>query len=794
MLDTVRSRLVLSIPFCYFIVYLLLNYLAPSTLELGNIDTNNLFSLAGSSFALVVFFKNWQLAPEPKKSHLFLFLGTANYWLADLLWVHYLYNHTAKVPPNHLSHLFYLGATLCLTVAVFFILLQNSEKLEKFRLLLDSILVSVFLAYPTITYLILPLMPNFYWQNYFHLYLLSSAILDFFALIALFLLCQSEEQQRSRLEQILFLGFALWVATDFTYIFLEAQGSYYNYPVINLFWPLSLMLIALSQYLQLNRSANLVPSSENLLNNTFRTNLLLISLLAIILVTNYKNPVISLLFLGLFILRQLINKHLQMYESLDLLNRRYQLVNNELLEKIQEIHQINTTLEDKIVARTKDLHLAANIDPLTGIPNRRNFNEYLEHSILNADPQTMFALLIIDLDKFKYINDHYGHEVGDKLLVSTARKLRANIDTADFLARYGGDEFVIILNNLTGVAPTVKKTNQLLEAFQKPFYIGDHKIISTISIGLALYPIHSQNANDLVRFADIALYHSKGKGKNCISLFTKALLKKEFRKLQIESNLCNALNAQELSLTYQPQIRLTDNKIVGIQALVRWHNQELGNVCPKEFIPVAEESGLITQVNHYIFEKICQDIKFLNETYEQNLTVSAHISAKEFARPDFAEHIQEYLATYKIKPQWLTLEIAEVAEAEAKLSNLEKRKQLLDLGVNIALSDFGLGYTTLAYLEKYPISMLKISSELVSQIPESHYHYRVVRAIIKLCQELNVTTIAKCVETPAQVATLQELGCSQIQGCYACKPLSLTELAQKLYQTASERKIVKTKF
>lgn len=785
MLTQVRIRLIFLVPLLYLCVYLLFDITAPNFFHLGAIDTNNLFSLAGSSFAMLLFYKNWQNTTEAKFYQLVLFLAAATYWLADLLWVTYIYSaQSLTVPQDHLSHIFYLLSTLFMTVAAFFILAQNSEKWEKFRLLFDSLLLGTFLAYPTLTFLVKPLMPNFNWSNYFYLYLLFSAILDFFIILALFLIQQSEDSSKTRLEKFALYGFVIWILTDFIYIYLEGHEIYYDYPLINLFWPISLMVIGLASFVKINRSLNLTYNPEQTLPNlNLRTNLLLLCLLGVIIITNYQNWLINLFFLALFIIRQLINKHLQMYESLDMLNRKYQITNNELLEKVHEIHEINLSLEDKIVARTKDLHMAANIDPLTNIPNRRNFNEYLTHLIQNANAQTMFALLIIDLDKFKYINDHYGHEIGDKLLISTARKLQAHLHSTDFLARYGGDEFVIILNNLRGVASTIKKTNQLLDIFQKPFYIGNHKVLSTISIGISIYPLHAQNSSDLVRFADIALYNSKYKGKNRVSLFTDNLLKKEFRKLEIESNLCKALSEQELFLNYQPQIRLLDDKLVGIQAFVRWQSPDLGLVEPKEFIPIAEESGLITQVNHYLFEKICQDIKFLNETYAQDLSVCAHISAKEFSCNDFPERIKHYLQNYNLKPHWLTLEISEAQDPEAKILNLQKRKQLRDLGVNVALSDFGLGYTTLAYLEEYPINMLKISHELVAQLPESNYHYRVVRAIIKLCQELGVITIAKCVETPTQVAALRELGCSQIQGCYSSKPLSLSDLAKQLHQT-----------
>ena len=775
-------RTIISIPFIYLGIFFACNYLFSSNLQASSLATHNLLALAGSSFALFLLYKNWQQATKEFSYQLILLLAAACYWLGDLFWLHYLYNYpAATIPDNNPSHVLYLATTFFMAIAVFTLLAYNSTKLEKIRLLFDTLLLGTFLAYLTFNYLILPLIPNFTWSNYFYLYLLFSAILDFFAAIALFIFYQLEHKYHSQATQITIYAFAIYLSTEFIYIYLEGHTIYYDYPVINLFWPTSLILLGLVKQLKLQPPVKLLSNPQkNLTRITPHTNLILFITLCLIILINPQNLLINSLFILIFIFRQLVNKHLQMHESLDTLNQQYQTVNNELLAKVQEIQEINSNLEYKILTRTKDLHIAANIDPLTNIPNRRNLNEYLQQLIQTADAQSFFALLIIDLDKFKYINDHYGHEIGDKILVASALKLSKSICPSDFLARYGGDEFIIILNDLSSVTATIQKSQKLLEGFQQPFCLGNTKILSTLSIGIALYPLHAQNSVDLIRFADIALYHSKNNGKNRLSLFNNLLLAKESRKLAIETNLNEAIVNCEFRLQYQPQVRLSDNKLMGLKAFVRWDSPELGPVEPREFIPIAEEIGLISQVNTFLFKKIAQDIKFLNENCGQNLTVCAHVSAKEFAKPDFAAQVKAHLKNYQLPPQWLTLEISEVQEPELQQIVLEKRKELSDLHINIALSDFGLGYTTLTYLEQYPINMLKISAELISQLPHSKHHLLIVRAIINLCQELKITTIAKGVETPAQFALLKELGCCQIQGCYASKPISVNEIVALL--------------
>lgn len=419
----------------------------------------------------------------------------------------------------------------------------------------------------------------------------------------------------------------------------------------------------------------------------------------------------------------------------------------------------------------EDLRFLASFDTLTDLPNRTLFHDRLNHAISHAHrTQNIVALLFLDLDRFKHINDSMGHHVGDMLLKAVARRLQNSVRDGDTVARLGGDEFTIILEGVATIKAVTVIAEKVLKAFQVPFLLDDKSLTISTSIGISLYPSDAKDADSLIKFADTAMYHAKSSGRNNFQFYTHKLNEVATRHVQLEAGLKQAIQRNELSLVYQPKFCVRDGTLTGLEALLRWHHTELGPISPVEFIPLAEETGIITQIGHWVINHACQQLAEWNSLGFNGITIAVNLSARQL-KADIISTIEVALAVSGLPAQSLELELTEsmiMGNPQESVSILSKLKAL---GLTIAVDDFGTGYSSLSYLKRFPIDTLKIDREFVRDITHDPDDAAITSAIIALAHSLELNVVAEGVETQDQLNFLALQGCDQVQGFLLSKPL-----------------------
>ncbi|MET0845210.1 MAG: EAL domain-containing protein [Pseudomonas sp.] len=431
------------------------------------------------------------------------------------------------------------------------------------------------------------------------------------------------------------------------------------------------------------------------------------------------------------------------------------------------------------------LDYQAHHDPLTGLPNRTLFESRLL-TALNTQQENggQGAVLFLDLDRFKHINDSLGHPVGDLLLKGIAVRLKEQLRDIDTVARLGGDEFIILLPGLQQSSDADNIATKLLNCFAAPFQAGEHEFFISASIGTSLYPKDGCDVATLVKNADAAMYRSKAKGRNRVESYTRDLTAQASERVALEHELRRALERNELFLYYQPKISLADHRLVGAEALIRWHHPTFGAVPPEHFIPLAEENGMILQIGDWVLETACRQMFEWNQVYECLGPLSVNLAGAQLRQPNLLGRIEQLLKDNGLAPGLLQLEITEnfiMSQAEEALTVLH---QLKHLGVQLAIDDFGTGYSSLSYLKRLPLDILKIDQSFVRGLPDDPHDAAIVRAIIALGRSMQFTVIAEGVETLAQQQFLAEEGCEQIQGYIVSLPLSSDEFAATFLRIA----------
>lgn len=430
-------------------------------------------------------------------------------------------------------------------------------------------------------------------------------------------------------------------------------------------------------------------------------------------------------------------------------------------------------LEEITHRRQRDLYLLAHYDQLTGLPNRLLFNDRLQQACQNAMRiDKMLALVFVDLDRFKFINDSMGHSFGDRLLKIAAERLTACVRQSDTVARLGGDEFVIILQNVDNDADAAAILAGITSKLRLPMPIYGREIQITASMGLAFYPLHDDSIDGLIRKADAAMYEVKEQGRNAFLIYSDEMDKGNIERMGLETQLRMAQESGELSLHYQPQIRISDQQVIGVEALLRWKHPQLGMVSPATFIPIAEETGLIVTIGEWVLREACrQHLSWISQG-QPPLRMAVNISAVQFEQPEFCPLVKRILDDSGIDPQYLELELTEsvvMSHAEHAVMALS---ELRELGVKLAIDDFGTGYSSLSYLRKFPIDRIKIDQSFIRYIKTTPANEAIVRAIIALGDSLGLETLAEGVESGEELECVTSHHCHEVQGYHFAKPLA----------------------
>jgi len=424
----------------------------------------------------------------------------------------------------------------------------------------------------------------------------------------------------------------------------------------------------------------------------------------------------------------------------------------------------------------KRINNLAYYDPLTKLPNRILFLEKLETSITKtSEINFSFAVFMLDLDGFKAVNDLLGHAVGDILLCESARRLEGCLRSTDMVARLGGDEFAIFLSDINQNEKAGRIARKILESFKKPILINGSELFITISIGIVICPYHSRQAGDLVKFSDIAMYQAK-RQRNNFQFYSSEMTQKVVERNDIESSLRHALQNDEFVLYYQPQINLQTGKTIGVEALLRWNRNHNEMIPPDRFIGIAEDSGIIIDIGHWVLHTAFKAAVMWNAKLEFPITVAINLSSRQFIHNDLLKSIKQALAQTKCNPRWVTLEITE----SLLLDDNEKIKEILNnldkMGFRISLDDFGTGYSALSYLNKFPVSEIKIDKSFVHGIVDNPDHGLVIQAIISMAKSLGKDLVAEGVETAKQAEFLLKLGCQTVQGFLYSKPKPFNDI------------------
>lgn len=454
---------------------------------------------------------------------------------------------------------------------------------------------------------------------------------------------------------------------------------------------------------------------------------------------------------------------------------------DELETISKNVNRLAFTLQERehsLMKSQKELENLSNTDPLTNLPNRRLFNALLQHAISTAlRTRQHLAVLFLDLDQFKQVNDTLGHDVGDALLQEVALRLRAILRDSDTLARIGGDEFNILIEGFDTRRDIEPLLAKIIDAFHLPFICGEHEIRTTASIGVSLFPDDGESILKLTKNADLAMYRSKDTGRNRYSFFTEELAHIIEDRSKLLYALKNAVEKRdEFTLLYQPKVSAHTGKIVAVEALIRWNSSELGWITPDRFIHLAEETGLIVPIGLWVLQQSSYDFMQLRSQGYLFPYIAVNVSAIQLENKDFFETLIATIQESKIDPQHLEIEITESYLATNAHHALETLAKLRNMNIKISIDDFGTGYSSLSYLQKLPVDRLKIDKSFIDDLPNSSEGVAITRAIIALAKTFNLSITAEGVETEEQLKFLQEEGCDEIQGYYYAKPLSLEEL------------------
>jgi diguanylate cyclase (GGDEF)-like protein len=474
--------------------------------------------------------------------------------------------------------------------------------------------------------------------------------------------------------------------------------------------------------------------------------------------------------------------------------RQLSLALSKKWQLMQESRAYEHSLEKKIKERTLSLQNAlekqeylATHDILTSLPNRVLLADRLRQLIAYSKrDKSLFAILFFDIDRFKLVNDSLGHSLGDELLKVVAKRLLSSVRENDTVARIGGDEFVVILNQLRDVQDINAITQNIMEILRQPIVIGEHKLLVTTSVGISIYPKDGDTIDDLLRNADIAMYKAKGLGCNQFQFYSEKLNKEGLERLEWETALHLAIRNQEFFLHYQPLFDIETNKILSVEALIRWNHPQKGIIFPMDFIPLAEQNGLIIPIGEWALKEACSQNKKWQEMGLTKVRVAVNMASQQLKQPNIVERIKCILKETGLDPSYLELELTENTIINS-IESSDALGEFKKLGINIALDDFGTGYSNLHYLRKIPLDRLKVGQAFVESIGLNRGDEIITKAIIAMARSLNLDVVVEGVETKSQINFLKTINCDKVQGFYFSKPLPARDV-ESILRNPPQRK------
>lgn len=759
------------------IVSLIIFFIYPSTNIYYKMMTN-IIGILGCSVSIYLVYITFKKIEKNKLKNYWLLnlLAITSFGIGEIIWaIREIFLNEKLIMPS-LTISFYLPCNIFLFLGSLVLMKKNKKiyKMQKRKVTFDIAIIVI--MYVSIMFAsIMPILNHRNMLFHVNIYLILYNILDFMTLINLSIIYiySNENMIKGNFFEINFLGVLLYSLSDLIYMYEILENTYVSNTVLDSLWIISFLLIGLAsiEYLFTVESKDDFKNIDECENKDFMSYLAIVAIvpIPILFITDINNQHQAII--GIFI-SVIVMRQIKVLNENKILVRKYKL--------------INEGLESAVLARTKalyekniELNYLSNKDTLTNLYNRRYLLNKLDELIVNSSKDnSKFGILFLDLNKFKNINDLYGHEVGDLLLNEIGNKLQKHSSKNSIIIRQGGDEFIIIYTDIASEEDLKLFANQIISEFDKKICIEEIDFKVNFSIGGVIYPTDGEDKLTLMKKADMAMYASK---KNSSSKFSLYKENDMYNKFKMEKLMEKALNNKEFILYYQPQFNIENNKIVGIEALIRWENDELGFVYPSQFIPLAEETGLIIDIGNWIIESTFLQIKKWQELYNIDIEVGINVSPIQLSDKRFLDVIVTNLKNTNINPSLINLEITEKLAIDDSEAAIEKLKIIRDLGIKVSIDDFGSGYSSFKYAKSFAVDTLKIDISLIKGIDKSKEDYEIVKAVINMAKGLGLSVVAEGVESDTQLSVLRSLGCNTIQGYYYEKPMNVDQLEKKYF-------------
>ena len=568
-------------------------------------------------------------------------------------------------------------------------------------------------------------------------------------------------------------GIFLFVLTDLYYYYIAYNNIYVVNSLIDAVYLFSLLIVAGGGLVNLSFDYPQIHLSPDLSSNTGKRSKEIFILLCPLLVILVRGFVLAefLVFISLTVVYMALNSYLQNSIKNEELLKKELALNTELESIIAartlELHQVN----DELVKKNDALSYLSNMDTLTNLYNRRYFLNYLDDSIAKINDHQTLTLFYMDLDRFKLINDTYGHHMGDRVLLEISRRLEQSADGNATIARMGGDEFVLAATGFADNAAAIEMAKTIILNCSQELFINGYVFYPALCIGISIYPHDAEDAEALIKNADIALYHAKSLGINKFAGYDSLIHDKNQKRNEIELFLRRADFFKDLRLYYQPQFSIPDRKLAGVEALIRWVSADNEIMTPQEFINIAEETDHINEIGLWVLKEAVTQIVDWNTRFQQNLRMGINISPKQLNSTNLLTELNLLAQNQAFNPQWLDIELTENIAMDGEYRMSQIFKLFKSIGLSVSIDDFGTGYSSISYLKHFTIDRIKIAKPLIDSIVTSNKDRQIVQAIVLLAKTIGIQTIAEGVETSEQLDTLAEIGCEQIQGFYLGKPV-----------------------
>lgn len=718
-------------------------------------------------------------------------MGCFSYVLAEAIWSFYENFFNIDVPFPGWPDLFYYLQLVFYLLAFFHKLWYKREHLHLIKLIFDTcIIMTVAIAFSW-HFIIQDILNQEHVSSLFLFVSVGYPMGDLILLLcAISFYLGSEYIFTPKSLYLIFLSLIIQVFADSAYLYLTAKDLYVSGGIFDPLWSLALLLMSISSLYIADKSHD-VKENDRVHNNkrhsikdfvSLRLLLPYFSVILLFIVMVFQRKEINSLILGsavailLVVLRQVFT----LIENQTLI-RNYHGLTEELEQKIEERTEEISKKNHQLLEAIKKMKHMAYHDVLSGLPNRRLFLEQLSTAMVDAKINSYnLAILFIDLDRFKNINDTLGHDFGDLLLKFVSKEMADRLRNIDMVSRQGGDEFTILLNEISHKKEVISLINQLQTIVSKPIILNGQELHVSMSIGVALYPKDGVSAEELLKNADMAMYKAKETGRNNYKFYSTEMNETISRKMELENGLRKAITNDEFVLHYQPQVSLETGKIIGMESLIRWNKNNSGMISPGEFIPLAEETRLIIPIGEWVLFTACKQAKSWHDSGYSHLKLAVNLSPLQFLHENLVNVVSNVLERTQFNPQSLEIEITESISMYDAEEAILKMQALRDLGVKISIDDFGTGYSSLIYLKRFPINSLKIAQPFIEDILYKDSDKALVEAIISMGHSLGLSVIAEGVETKEQLQLLMELYCDEIQGYIYSKPLTSDQFSEML--------------